>query len=107
MGAEVIPLHLIELTVVFDLVNLVGPGVDALHRVWLAEALNLCLLHSLVNAVPDGHRYVEEQSHQGRKVVFDHGAIRTVDWPPSRRISPVASGASPSCSSARNDRQWR
>ena len=54
---------------------------QALHRVWLAEALNLCLLHSLVNAVPDGHRYVEEQSHQGRKVVFDHGAIRTVDWP--------------------------
>lgn len=54
---------------------------QALHRAWLAEALNLCLLHKLVNAVPDGHRYVEEQARQGRKVVFDHGAIRTVDWP--------------------------
>jgi len=53
---------------------------DALHRVWLAEALNLCLLHKLVEAVPDGRRYVEEQVEDGRKVVFDHGAIRTVDW---------------------------
>ena len=54
---------------------------QALHRAWLAEALNLCLLHKLVDAVPDGRRYVQEQAQQGRKVVFDHGAIRTVDWP--------------------------
>ncbi|MFP3515979.1 DUF1338 domain-containing protein [Pseudomonas sp. SIMBA_077] len=54
---------------------------QALHRVWLAQALNLCLFHTLVDAVPDGRRYVEEQAQQGRKVVFDHGAIRTVDWP--------------------------
>ncbi|NWB93487.1 DUF1338 domain-containing protein [Pseudomonas agarici] len=55
-------------------------GDDALHRVWLAEALNLCLFHKLVEAVPDGRDYVEEQAEDGRKVVFDHGAIRTVDW---------------------------
>ena len=54
---------------------------QAVHRAWLAEGLNLCLLHKLVDAVPDGRRYVEEQAQQGRKVVFDHGAIRTVDWP--------------------------
>ena len=53
----------------------------ALHRVWIAEALNLCLLHKLAQAVPDGRRYVEEQAEQGRKVLFDHGALRTVDWP--------------------------
>ncbi|MEX6662653.1 DUF1338 domain-containing protein [Pseudomonas sp. W2-17] len=53
---------------------------EAVHRVWLAEALNLCLFHKLVEAVPDGRRYVDEQSEGGRKVVFDHGAIRTVDW---------------------------
>ncbi|RJX76448.1 2-oxoadipate dioxygenase/decarboxylase family protein [Pseudomonas sp. LS-2] len=53
---------------------------DAIHRVWLAEALNLCLFHKLVDAVPDGLRYVNEQCESGRKVVFDHGAIRTVDW---------------------------
>jgi hypothetical protein len=52
----------------------------ALHRAWLAEALNLCLLHKLVEAVPVGRLYVEEQAGQGRKVLFDHGAIRTVDW---------------------------
>lgn len=53
---------------------------EAVHRVWLAEALNLCLFHKLVEAVPDGLRYVDEQFENGRKVVFDHGAIRTVDW---------------------------
>jgi len=52
----------------------------AIHRAWLAEALGLCLFHSLVRAVPDGRRYVEEQTAAGRKVVFDHGAFRTVDW---------------------------
>lgn len=52
----------------------------AVHRVWLAEALNLCLLHKLVEAVPAGRLYVDEQAEAGRKVVFDHGAIRTVDW---------------------------
>ncbi|WP_341960293.1 DUF1338 domain-containing protein [Pseudomonas sp. RC10] len=53
---------------------------EGVHRVWLAEALNLCLFHKLVQAVPDGLRYVDEQFESGRKVVFDHGAIRTVDW---------------------------
>jgi hypothetical protein len=53
---------------------------EAIHRVWLAEALNLCLFHKLVTAVPDGLRYVDEQFEAGRKVMFDHGAIRTVDW---------------------------
>jgi len=52
-----------------------------LHRVWLAEALNLSLFHKLVEAVPNGRLYVEEQRQDGRQVVFDHGAIRTVDWP--------------------------
>ncbi|MDH4583639.1 DUF1338 domain-containing protein [Pseudomonas sp. BN415] len=53
----------------------------AVHRAWLAEALNLCLFHKLVEAVPIGRTYVEEQQAKGRQVVFDHGAIRTVDWP--------------------------
>jgi hypothetical protein len=53
---------------------------EGIHRVWLAEALNLCLFHKLVQSVPDGLRYVDEQFESGRKVVFDHGAIRTVDW---------------------------
>ena len=47
---------------------------QAVHRAWLAEGLNLCLLHKLVEAVPEGRRYVEEQAQHGRKVVFDHGA---------------------------------
>ena len=54
---------------------------DSLHRAWLAEALNLCLFHKLVEAVPDARTYVEEQRAAGRQVLFDHGALRTVDWP--------------------------
>jgi len=53
---------------------------SAIHRAWLAEALGLCLFHTLVEAVPDGRRYVEEQAQNGRKVRFDHGAFRTIDW---------------------------
>ncbi|MEN0106387.1 MAG: DUF1338 domain-containing protein, partial [Pseudomonas sp.] len=66
----------------------VPPGLAAfanseqqVHRAWLAEALNLGLFYKLVDAVPDGRRYVEEQLQDGRQVLFDHGAIRTVDWP--------------------------
>lgn len=54
---------------------------DSLHRAWLAEALNLCLFYKLVEAVPDARTYVEEQRAAGRQVRFDHGALRTVDWP--------------------------
>lgn len=54
-------------------------GPDAIHRSWLAEALNLGLLAKLVTAVPDGRLYAEEQVSAGRKIVFDHGALRTVD----------------------------
>ncbi|MES2818554.1 MAG: DUF1338 domain-containing protein, partial [Pseudomonadota bacterium] len=66
----------------------VPPGLSAfawtdetLHRAWLAEALNLCLLHKLVEAVPVARTYVQEQAAAGRRVLFDHGALRTVDWP--------------------------
>ncbi|HLD67339.1 MAG TPA: DUF1338 family protein [Pseudomonas sp.] len=54
---------------------------NVVHRAWLAEALNLCLFHKLVEAVPDARTYVEEQRAAGRQVLFDHGALRTVDWP--------------------------
>lgn len=53
---------------------------EAVHRAWLAEALNLSLFRDLVEAVPLGLTYVEESYAQGRPVAFDHGAIRTVDW---------------------------
>ncbi len=48
-------------------------------RAVLAEALNLLLFRDLLARVPTGRRYVDECVSRGRKVVFDHGALRTVD----------------------------
>lgn len=47
-------------------------------RAVIAQALNLLLLEDLLNRVPSGRRYVQESLASGRKIVFDHGALRTV-----------------------------
>jgi hypothetical protein len=47
-------------------------------RATLAFALNLLLFKDLLERVPTGRQYVREANRQGRKVVFDHGALRTV-----------------------------
>ena len=44
----------------------------------LAQALNLLLFRDLLARVPTGQRYVAECVSEGRQVVFDHGALRTV-----------------------------
>ena len=47
-------------------------------RAVLAQALNLLLFRDLLARVPTGQRYVAESVSEGRQVVFDHGALRTV-----------------------------
>lgn len=47
----------------------------------LAEALGLALFSGLLDRVPSGAAYVESKAVAGEKVVFDHGALRTVLWP--------------------------
>jgi uncharacterized glyoxalase superfamily metalloenzyme YdcJ len=49
-------------------------------RTAVAMALNLVLLDDLLQRVPTGARYVEAQRARGRRLVYDHGAVRTVDW---------------------------
>ena len=44
----------------------------------LAQALNLLLFRDLLARVPTGKRYVSESVSNGRQIVFDHGALRTV-----------------------------
>ena len=44
----------------------------------IAQALNLLLFRDLLARVPTGARYVAECVSQGRQIVFDHGALRTV-----------------------------
>ncbi len=52
---------------------------DEVPRAVIAQALNLLLFKDLLARVPTGRRYVAECVARGRKVVFDHGALRTVD----------------------------
>ncbi len=53
-----------------------GHGVS---RAVLAQALSLLLFRELLRQTPTGSRYVEDCVSSGRRVVFDHGAVRTVD----------------------------
>ncbi|TRZ66653.1 MAG: DUF1338 family protein [Comamonadaceae bacterium] len=53
-----------------------------ISRAVLAQALNMVLFHGLLERVPVGKDYVEgEVAQNHRKIVFDHGAVRTVRWP--------------------------
>lgn len=47
----------------------------------LAMALNGILFHDLLQRVPSGATYVAENQREGRRIVFDHGAVRTVQLP--------------------------
>lgn len=48
-------------------------------RAVLSQALNLLLFHDLLARVPTGQDYVRDRVSQGRQILFDHGALRTVD----------------------------
>lgn len=47
----------------------------------LAQALTMVLFDDLLHRVPSGHAYVDSVMAEGRKVTFDHGALRTVKGP--------------------------
>ena len=49
-----------------------------LNRAQIAQLLNMCLLNRLFEDVPDATSYCDEQMSQGRKIILDHGALRTV-----------------------------
>jgi hypothetical protein len=49
-------------------------------RAAVAMAMSLALFDDLLPRVPSGARYVASQREQDRQIVFDHGAVRTVDW---------------------------
>ena len=61
----------------------VAPALTAEHggmasRAVIAQALNLLLIEDLFARVPSGQQYAQECKANGRKIVFDHGALRTV-----------------------------
>jgi hypothetical protein len=50
-------------------------------RAEVAHALNLLLLDDLLRRVPMGALYVHDKIRRGERLLFDHGAVRTVLWP--------------------------
>jgi hypothetical protein len=50
----------------------------SVSRAVITAALNLHLLAGLLERVPSGRAYVEEVARDGGKLMFDHGAMRTV-----------------------------
>jgi hypothetical protein len=49
-------------------------------RAVFAMALNAVLFHDIMGRVPLGAAYVSERRAAGCKVLFDHGALRTIDF---------------------------
>jgi hypothetical protein len=51
---------------------------DTISRAGIAQALNMLLFEDLLKRVPDAKAYAEDCLREGRKVMHDHGAVRTV-----------------------------
>jgi hypothetical protein len=54
---------------------------ENISRAGIAQALNMMLFEDLLNRVPDAKSYAEDCLRDGRKVMHDHGAVRTVALP--------------------------
>lgn len=61
--------------------SLLLPRCAAVSRAELAQALNMLLFEDVIRRVPMAGAYVGDVVREGRKVVFDHGALRTVATP--------------------------
>ena len=54
---------------------------DRVSRATLAMALNVILFEEVRRRVPAGEAYIQDQVGSGRRITFDHGALRTVAMP--------------------------
>jgi hypothetical protein len=61
--------------------RLLDPLSPEVTRAEVAQALNLLLLDDLLRRVPMGALYVHDKTRRGERLLFDHGAVRTVLWP--------------------------
>lgn len=57
----------------------------------LAMALNAILFRDLLKRVPTAADYVADRQRSGQRLVFDHGAVRTVNIP-GQRVGALPSG---------------
>ncbi len=51
---------------------------EKVSRAAIAQALNMLLFEDLVNRVPDAKSYADDCVRDGRTILHDHGAVRTV-----------------------------
>jgi 2-oxoadipate dioxygenase/decarboxylase len=58
--------------------ELLGENGTNISRAAIAQALNMMLFEDLLERVPDAERYVSDCLRDGKKVMHDHGAVRTV-----------------------------
>jgi len=61
--------------------TLLGERGESVSRAAFAMAMNVGLFHDLLDRVPSGRAYVADALARGRRIVFDHGALRTVRFP--------------------------
>lgn len=61
--------------------SLVRPLSAKVSRAELAMAMNVLLLEENLRRVPSAALYVEDEHRSGRRLTFDHGALRTVAAP--------------------------
>jgi hypothetical protein len=54
---------------------------DTVSRAAFAMAMNVALFDDLLRRVPSGDAYVADTMARGGKVVFDHGALRSIRFP--------------------------
>ncbi len=59
---------------------LTAPSEGPVSRAVFAMALNAVLFHDIMGRVPLGAAYVSERRAAGHKLLFDHGALRTIDF---------------------------
>ena len=57
------------------------PATGPVSRAVLAMAMDGLLFEDLIRRVPSSSLYVQQQVREGRRIVFDHGALRTVKTP--------------------------
>ncbi|WP_298397438.1 DUF1338 domain-containing protein [Sphingobium sp.] len=60
---------------------LLPQGGDTVSRAAFAMAMNVALFDDLLRRVPSGNAYVADTLARGGRVLFDHGALRSIRFP--------------------------
>lgn len=71
---------------------LTAPADGPVSRAVFAMALNAVLFHDIMGRVPLGAAYVSERRAAGHRLLFDHGALRTIDFGEGRPTGALPAG---------------